>query len=278
MTDNKAFLQRAAWWLQRGFNLLPVQPHTKKLVKGYGPSLAHLDAFDQVKHWQRFNLAAVAGNNGLILDFDDPELYTRWVAEVGNLAGSYTERTPRGGAHVFYWLTWSAWRRDIPQVIPGVEVKKLAMVAPSEIDGHGYQYDPSGEVYELYEYDEFRNLFSLLSKATQVASLAEVHPKSKPARTGIGPLAAIKATVTILDILDSHRIEVRNAAAGRRWLLARCPFHDDHDPSMWIDTTRNLWGCHSCDAHGDVVNLEAKLTGSTNAEAIRALAARAVAC
>lgn len=275
--ENKIFLQRAAFWLERGFNLLPIQPHTKKLVKGYGPNLAHLETLDQARAWQRYNLAAVAGVNGLILDFDDPDLYARWAAQVGPSANTYTERTPRGGAHVFYWLTWSAWRKDIPQVIPGCEVKKAAMVAPSEVGGHGYRYDPGADIFELYDFGEFENLFSLLSKNPEPVTAATVPTKPARIRAGSGPLAAIKSQITVLDILTENRIEVKRASGGKRWLLARCPFHDDNDPSMWIDTDRNLWGCHACDAHGDQVNLFARLKHVTNTEAITALSARVVA-
>jgi DNA primase len=57
-----------------------------------------------------------------------------------------------------------------------------------------------------------------------------------------------------------------------RWRRALCPFHDDHKRSFWIDTERNLFGCHACDAAGDAINLYSRVHGVTNGDAIRELA------
>jgi len=37
--------------------------------------------------------------------------------------------------------------------------------------------------------------------------------------------------------------------AGKN-LLGLCPFHDDHEPSLSIDPTQNLWHCFGCQQGG----------------------------
>lgn len=58
-----------------------------------------------------------------------------------------------------------------------------------------------------------------------------------------------------------------------RWLSALCVFHDDHHPSMWIDTKRQLCGCATCGFKPmDVVNLYARTHNMSDSQAISALA------
>ena len=53
-----------------------------------------------------------------------------------------------------------------------------------------------------------------------------------------------------------------------------CPFHDDHNPSFWVDAKRNLWGCFACGYKGDVINLHARKENRTLQAAIRDLSGR----
>jgi DNA primase len=34
--------------------------------------------------------------------------------------------------------------------------------------------------------------------------------------------------------------------------LARCPFHDDHDPSMSVDFAKGVYHCFGCKTGGDI--------------------------
>ena len=51
--------------------------------------------------------------------------------------------------------------------------------------------------------------------------------------------------------------------------MARCPFHDDHTPSMKID---NRFHCFACGADGDVIDYTGKLFGLGQYDAARKLA------
>lgn len=62
---------------------------------------------------------------------------------------------------------------------------------------------------------------------------------------------------------------------GRR-LYGRCPFHDDHNPSFFVDDQANgKWRCWSESIHGDVIDFVARQRDLTAADALRVLMDRA---
>src|SRR5262245_21379172 len=59
--------------------------------------------------------------------------------------------------------------------------------------------------------------------------------------------------------------------SGRR-LLWRCPFHDDHDPSLEVDPAERRWKCWPCNLGGDAPALVMKLQGVGFPAAVRIVA------
>ena len=53
--------------------------------------------------------------------------------------------------------------------------------------------------------------------------------------------------------------------------MVKCPFHDDHTPSMKLNT--NYYYCFGCGASGDVIDLTAHLCGVGKYDAAKMLAA-----
>ncbi len=56
-------------------------------------------------------------------------------------------------------------------------------------------------------------------------------------------------------------------------VLVRCPLHDDHHPSMSLDTGKGLWFCFPCGEGGDGIKLYMRARRLNFAEAVRELAA-----
>jgi DNA primase len=56
--------------------------------------------------------------------------------------------------------------------------------------------------------------------------------------------------------------------SGGRYLMARCPFHDDHTPSLSVTAASGAFRCFDCDARGDLAALIAKVEGVSPREAI----------
>jgi DNA primase len=54
-----------------------------------------------------------------------------------------------------------------------------------------------------------------------------------------------------------------------------CPFHDDHDPSLLLNTDEDLWFCFPCGAGGDGIALVMRVRGCGFTEAVAWINARA---
>ncbi len=50
-------------------------------------------------------------------------------------------------------------------------------------------------------------------------------------------------------------------------LIGLCPFHDDHNPSLVITPSKNLWHCLGCGAGGSVIDWVMKLEGAKPGQA-----------
>ena len=246
------------WWLYRGFALLPVQPNKKFLVQGYGEHLKKIrtssEAQEMIEKYPLANLAVLGDKHKIILDFDSVELYDGWRVNHPMAAGTYTERTPRGGAHVFaygphpYGMIF----------VPGVELKKICVVYPSVVGDVPYTRG-EGEIIEA-DKDTF---FSSLSKiGTKSAYVLEVERKRRD-RLPYGSSSLIEQIKANNDIF--HVYQVYNTSwSPDGWngkifdhQTVRCPFHNDKHPSMYLDARLGIYKCHACGAHGDVINLYA---------------------
>lgn len=76
-------------------------------------------------------------------------------------------------------------------------------------------------------------------------------------------IETIKAAVSPADAAERYGLKVSRSG------MARCPFHDDHHPSLRLYDDH--FYCFACAAHGDVIDLTAKLLGVPVQEAIRRL-------
>lgn len=48
---------------------------------------------------------------------------------------------------------------------------------------------------------------------------------------------------------------VSSSTMENRWLSMRCPFHQDSHPSASVNFRVNKFKCHSCDVHGDAIDI-----------------------
>ena len=112
----------------------------------------------------------------------------------------------------------------------------------------------------------------LIRPALYQAEMAVI-PSTLPDSVTINELPSwdiqeIKSRVSILDLLPNAVPSSRDG----RWYVVLCPFHDDQNPSFWIDTERGICECRTCNIKTmDVINLYARLNNLTNDEAIKSL-------
>ena len=72
----------------------------------------------------------------------------------------------------------------------------------------------------------------------------------------------VKQTVTTRQAAERYGLSVNQSG------MTRCPFHEDHNPSMKVDDRFYCFGCH---ASGDVIDFTAKLFGISLKDAAKKL-------
>ena len=73
----------------------------------------------------------------------------------------------------------------------------------------------------------------------------------------------VKQTVTTRQAAERYGLSVNQSG------MARCPFHEDHNPSMKVDDRFNCFGGH---ASGEVIDFTARLFGISLKDAAKKLA------
>lgn len=267
MQSGKSVLKlwAARYWLEQGAELLPVQPHSKYLVQGYGLNLDRVRDGASALHWWQpgssYNLAIITPPGLLALDFDDLNLFTTWQASIPSvLAVTYQETSPRG-FHVFFWCTVSDVR-----LVKGVEIKRVILVAPSQVFSNNYlfTYRAISAAAGIVKVDDYKSVISsLLLSDCDASSRPETSSKgavslSREIRQG-DLVVRIKNRYRLYDLMSSiTKLRSSDRGAGR-WYMGLCPFHEEDNPSLWLDNLRGVFGCHACGARGDVINLYAWL-------------------
>lgn len=262
-------LKICKWWLDRGFYLLPAQVGKKYLLQGWGEHRHKITNFPGAvglfdSRQSLSNVAVLATDGFCILDFDDAELYEFWKNKHVELSRSYSEKTPRGGMHVFF-------KSCVPPglvLVPGVEIKRVCLIAPSVVDGKPYTRG-EGEIIEA----DASSVFSSIGKPghkTAYRLQADEHAR-KSSRVGDSIIPRIKAHWTTLDVFRTYRPEIE-FSGNSQIVSGRCPFHKDHKPSMFIVLETGFWKCHACGAFGDVIDAYARLEAISNREAIARMA------
>ena len=269
MIKGWSMFDAALSWLERGAELLPCQPASKRLVAGFGPYLQRITSADDARAWfeaRRCNLALVCGERFTVLDFDAAPQYAAWVELHPEAAASYTEQTRRG-FHVFF--TGGGRIAEVPD---GAEVKQLGgvvLLAPSAVAGFTYRALEAGAAIQ-----PLNLAFSLLSEVEPVCTVDE---RVAVGDAAVDTLSRVKAAWSVLELAQS--VTTLGAPAGGRWYHGACPLadhganHDGRKP-FWVDALRGLWGCYACSVRGDVVNLYAAIHRVGVREAIAAMAAR----
>jgi hypothetical protein len=264
-TINKVIIAAEVWKF-RGWHVLPVQPGTKRLVCGYGVNLKNADSWGDMDFWFQTRICnlAVFSPSGLILDFDDIAAYRQFEAACPEAAASYTESTPRGGRHIFL----VSCDRVRFGAFDGVEVKRAVLVWPSLVEGKPYAVQNPGHILTLPVGESLESFFKARGGKLPAFPPARVlsRPEVKQGRfIGRAENRGIMAKAKQAWPLASYLARFEPGlilAGGDRWRSGRCPWHEDTRPSLWVDLVRDLWGCHGCTAHGDIVNWHALRIGA----------------
>ncbi|MCK6566971.1 MAG: bifunctional DNA primase/polymerase [Anaerolineales bacterium] len=257
-------------WLGRGFSLLPIRPGTKYKAMGYGVhQMRIMDQQIAAQYFRdssmRWNLGVVAPQGKIILDFDDWDLYIRWVKFVkrfdDSMVRTYTELTPGGGVHVFL-------SGDLPlgyKCRKGVEIKGDVVVAPSVVGGCRYEVFAELPIY----HGSLDAVFYYLKEPCPDRG-ALVVSEMRSLLNQDGKIANIKGRMSIVEMMKKYYPSVKLIRRGY-FHNSLCPFHAEKNPSFWLNEKLNTFGCHACGARGDIINFYALVKNITNDQAVKDL-------
>ena len=86
-----------------------------------------------------------------------------------------------------------------------------------------------------------------------------------------GIISQVQQANDIFDVVSEH---VSLAKKGRE-MVGLCPFHEDHRPSLYVNTIKQIFKCFACGAGGDVFKFVQMRENLTFPQAIERLAERA---
>lgn len=291
-------LERTYEFLNNGIGIIPITFRDKRpdftLLKDgnssswekYKTSLPNTELLDVWFTHGFHNYGVITGwSNLVVLDFDNYTEWIRWrmwassketAAHVANHA--YQVKTARG-VHVYIRIN----NQERARKIQNIDIKSMG----GYVLGAGSVH-PSGAVYTALRETLYFPLVNILSDVLPAALLihdTSITPHNTQYAANIADPweTASHPKVYTDDLVKKIRKTVRiesffpnavSTSANSRWLMTVCPFHDDKNPSFWLDTQRQICGCHTkcTDKPLDVINLFSKLYSVNNTEAIWALA------
>lgn len=263
----------AQGWKDQGVCPIPV------LFKGKRPRVPWKDWVGKLppdvllKAWfkQKSNLAMIMANGFTIADFDDVRSYVTWKAHNPAAAQTWTVKSNRG-FHAYFWLKESMQKTFRME---GGELKATGlMCAPPSVHASGKYYTVVNEA-PILTLDNAAEIGVRLLEEERAEQAEDFYMEpSCSAHEGETPIARIKNNISILAYLCRYTKPIR--ASERTW-IAKCPFHDDHTPSLGIWPREDCCYCFSpkCVAHGkknDVVNCAMYLHNMNVTDAVRMLA------
>jgi len=80
----------------------------------------------------------------------------------------------------------------------------------------------------------------------------------------------------VQQVKERHKIQTfftELVPSSNGYMMAQCPFHEDNNPSFWIDTKRQICNCNKCQFPRplDVINLYARMQGVDDKTALNML-------
>ena len=295
--ENLTALTEAQYWTDNGAGIavIPTKPRDKPPAIGkWKPYQSSIPSAHQLEQWFAGdnNMAIVTGYHGMtVIDFDNMTVFDDWLRygdknPLAALVQRLTYQVETGkGRHVYVRLPEATKSR--PLVKPdgsrwGIDIKSRGgyVLAPPSIHPSGRQYRAINAGAMIFCVDALSEILPadmLMQIDYQPKGIRQPRPQPNgdiwdqvmnPVSMGPGTVDRIKAHYKLEDLLPTEQ------HTGDHYYLTCCPLHDDHNPSMWVDTDQQICGCYAgCTTLPlDLIDLYARVHDLSNSEAIRELA------
>lgn len=290
-------LETALEFVKNGYGVIPLGHRSKSpAVKTWQPYREKLPTKRECELWLSSgwqNYGVVCGWNDLtVIDFDNMDVFNVWmeyfriITKYNVVNVPFMVKTGRG-AHVY--ITHPCIDRVNSKRV-GIDIKQNGyVVGPGSTHPSGAEYIGMG----VMQFPLVWDLETLLPSELFVP-VVEVTPEVAPvifeakqtteydpfSVASTMPLNGVKTAQNGADLIKTIKDTVRleslfpQAQKGTNgYLMACCPFHDDKSPSFWIDTKKQICGCHVCNMKPmDSINLYQRQHGISASEAVIGLA------
>jgi hypothetical protein len=238
------------------------------------------------------NYAVILGWQRLaVLDFDDMQSWYDWnlwrieTESARAVDSAFCVKTNRG-VHMYFALLQDEYLGfDIHNMrMPGIDFKVHGQViGPFSTHPTGCKYQAINDfclpVVEKIEDIMPAELLALaIHENNELTPIQPFEPVVVSEQTDLWSLADRAAEETNLPAMEriSRRFRIeqffsQREKTGANWYAVKCPFHQDDNPSAWINVFTQLFGCHSCNMRPmSVIGLYSALyTGGDVKEAVK---------
>lgn len=305
--NGSQMILEAVRWVTSGYAVIPCKPMDKRpALSQWKKYQAELPSAADIERWfvcgvcETNNLAVITGwKNLVVIDFDDLAKYVEWRGFIEDhnpeAVNTYQVMTGRG-VHVYYRIM----KPVLTQKLDRIDIKARGgyVLAPPSIHPTGGFYWSLCDL-PIMEIVSIKDVLPLnwlgLRDKSAVRKITPVNARInspviknliKPdIPTGMkdskqsDPWAIAEDPGESEDVITRirNRISILDYFPGaiktsQGFYLAQCPFHDDHNPSFWINTEKQICNCYKCQfTPMDVINLHSNLNNVSNAQAIRDL-------
>ena len=235
-------------------NRWPVLPlKGKKPLTKHGVKDATRDQTQITQWWTMWpdaNIGLATGSVSglLVLDIDikkgkrGDESLKALEAEHGKLSKTLQSQTASGGSHFVFRMpnVKVKSRNGVREGIDLLADGKYFVAPPSTIDGKAYQWTETCEAAPCP---------SWVAALGQDASSSQDIPSEN------------RIPALVRELFPDGKVE------GNGEWKTRCPFHDDHDPSLSIKLENGMFFCFPCNKGGSFIELYAKVKNVSEEEA-----------
>jgi len=204
-------------------------------------------------------------------EFDRLVLASRGFAAVTSTAGALTFRWEWSACFASISTVYVCFDHDVAgrygatrigRMIPRARLVQL----PDEV-GDG------GDITDFFVRlgkgpDDFRQLLEAVEPLPpEPTAFPDEQPVSRMAAAGDTAIQELKARINITDVAGRY---VTLTSRGER-KVARCPFHEDRNPSLVLYPESGTFFCFGCRAHGDVITFLMRTEGLSFRQAVDVL-------
>lgn len=275
-------LEVAMFWNAFGLPTIPIKFLSKKAMVNWREFQDRLPTHDELKMWfwkDMLNIGLITGNGLVVIDFDVMAVFEHWHK---GFKAQYPENTymvkTRRGVHVYLHTEEPAVNHHTELL--DVKAERGYVLIPPSVHPSGYQYQAMNTPSIL----SVRQLEDVLPECYLPAEMTvdegvqggaqydrelptDPFEAADNARASLS-VDEIRAKISILDLMP----DAKPSDQSGRWFVTSCPFHEDSNPSFWIDLHRGMCGCRKCNIKEmDVLNMYSRLHKISNSDAIREL-------